>query len=135
MHFDLQNNCLSGAKIIIMLDYSKLFSVFNFLFLFMFLLVGTLLCVSPFFPLRLPCGGAVLHKVKTLQQWVSMRMLFHCDFYAFLANLGDYDRAGLCGEGCCAVDGGGGAEGLAIYAIEADLLVVVETGDVDETTG
>ena len=38
--------------------------------LFMFLLVGTLLYVSPFFPLRLPCGGgAVLHKVKTLQQW------------------------------------------------------------------
>ena len=31
--------------------------------------VGTLLYVSPFFPLRLPCGGAVLHKVKTLQQW------------------------------------------------------------------
>ena len=64
-----------------------------------------------------------------------LRMLFHCDFYVFLANLGDYDRAGLCGEGCCAVDGGGRAEGLAIYAIEADLLVVVEAGDVDETTG
>ena len=64
-----------------------------------------------------------------------MRMLFHCDFYAFLANLGDYDRSGLCGEGCCAVDGGGGAEGLAINAIEADCLVVVETGDGDETTG
>ena len=64
-----------------------------------------------------------------------MRMLFHCDFNAFLANFGDYDRAGLCGEGCWAVDGGGGAEGLAIYAIEADLLVVVETGDADETTG
>ena len=63
-----------------------------------------------------------------------MRMLFHCDFYAFLANLGDYDRAGLSGEGCCAVDGGGGAEGFAIYAIEADLLVVVETGDVDEAS-
>ena len=29
-----------------------------------FLLVGTLLNVSPFFPLRLPCGGAVLHKSK-----------------------------------------------------------------------
>ena len=64
-----------------------------------------------------------------------MRRLFHCDFYAFLANLGDYDRAGLCGEGCCAAHGGGGAEGFAIYAIEADLLVVVEAGDVDETTG
>ena len=63
-----------------------------------------------------------------------MRILFHCDFYVFLANLDDYDRAGLSGEGCCAVDGGGGAEGLAIYAIEADLLVVVEAGDVDETT-
>ena len=61
--------------------------------------------------------------------------LFHCDFNVFLANLGDYDRAGLCGEGCCAVEGGGGAEGLAIDAIEADLLVVVETGDVYETTG
>ena len=66
---------------------------------------------------------------------ISFRMLFHGDFYVFLTNLGDNDRAGLCGEGCCAVDGGGGAEGLAIDAIEADLLVVVETGDVDETTG
>ena len=71
-----------------------------------------------------------------------MRMLFHCDFNVFLANLGDYDRAGLCGEGCRAVDGGGGAahglcaaESLAVDAIEADLLVVVETRDVDETTG
>ena len=64
-----------------------------------------------------------------------LRMLFHCDFYVFLANLGDYDRAGLCGEGCSAVEGGGGAEGLAIDAIEADLLVVVETGDSDETIG
>ena len=62
-------------------------------------------------------------------------MLFHGEFYVFLANLGDYDRAGLCGEGCCAVDGGGGAEGLAVNAIEANLLVVVETGNVDETTG
>ena len=64
-----------------------------------------------------------------------MRMLFHCDFSVFLANLGDYDRAGLCCEGCCAIDGGGGAEDLAIDAIEADCLVVVKTGDVDETTG
>ena len=61
--------------------------------------------------------------------------LFHCDFNVFLANLGDYDSAGLCGEGCCAVDGGSGAEGFAIYAIEADCLVVVETGDSDETIG
>ena len=64
-----------------------------------------------------------------------MRILFHCDFYTFLANLGYYDRAGLCSEGCCAVDGGGGAEGLAVNTIEADCLVVVEAGDVDETTG
>ena len=64
-----------------------------------------------------------------------MRMLFHCDFNVFLANLGDYDRAGLRGEGCYAVDGGGGAEGFAIDAIEANLLVVVETGDSDETSG
>ena len=64
-----------------------------------------------------------------------MRILFHCDFYVFLANLGDNDRVGLCGEGCCAVDGGSGAEGLAIYAIEDDILVIVETGDVDKTTG
>ena len=62
-------------------------------------------------------------------------MLFHCDFYTLFTNSGYYDRAGLRGEGCCAVDGGGGAEGLAIDAIEADCLVVVETGDVDETTG
>ena len=73
--------------------------------------------------------------VRPYSGWVSMRILFHCDFYVFLANLGDYDRAGLSGEGCCAVDGGGGAKGFAINAIEADLLVVVETGDVDETTG
>ena len=52
---------------------------------FMFLLVGTLLYVSPFFPLRLPCGGAVLHKVKTLQRMgiyadvISLRFLcFPC---------------------------------------------------------
>ena len=64
-----------------------------------------------------------------------MRMLFHCDFNIFLANLGYYDRAALGSEGCCAVDGGGGAEGLAIDAIEADCLVVVETGDVDEAVG
>ena len=64
-----------------------------------------------------------------------MRMLFHCDFYTFLANFGNDDRTGLCGEGCCAVDGCGGAEGLTIDAIEADLLIVVETGDVYETTG
>ena len=62
-------------------------------------------------------------------------MLFHCDFYTFLANLGDYDRAAFCGEGCCAVDGGGGAQGLAIDAIEADCPVVVAAGDVDEATG
>ena len=66
---------------------------------------------------------------------ISLRMLFHCDFYAFLTNLGDNDSAGLCGEGRCAVDGGDAAEGLAIDAMEADLLVVVETGDGDETTG
>ena len=34
-----------------------------------------------------------------------------------------------------AVDGGDGAEHLAIDAIETDLLVVVETGDVDKATG
>ena len=78
--------------------------------------------------------GTLLY-VRPYSGWVSLRMLFHCDFYAFLANLGDNDRAGLCGEGCCAVDGGGDAEGLAIDAIEADLLIVVETGDVDKTTG
>ena len=66
---------------------------------------------------------------------ISLRMLFHCDFYVFLTNLGDNNRAGLYGERCCAVDGGGGAEHLAIDAIEAELLVVVETGDVDKTTG
>ena len=58
--------------------------------------------------------------------------LFHCDFYAFLANLDYYDRAGFCGEGCCAVDGGGRAESLSVKSIEDDCLVVVETGDVDE---
>ena len=78
--------------------------------------------------------GTLLY-VRPYSGWVSLRMLFHCDFYTFLANLGYYDRAGLCSEGCCAVDGGGGAEGLAVNTIEADCLVVVEAGDVDETTG
>ena len=85
--------------------------------------------LSPMIPGLRNGRGRDAHAPKAL------RMLFHCDFYAFLTNLGDNDRAGLCGEGCCAVDGGDGAEGLAIDAIEADLLVVVETGDVDETTG
>ena len=64
-----------------------------------------------------------------------MRMLFDCDYYALLANLGDDNRAGLCGEGCGAVAGGGGAEDLAVDAIEADLLVVAKTGDGDEAAG
>ena len=45
----------------------------------MFLLVGTLLYVSPF-PLRLPCGGAVLHKVKTLQRMGLRRCYFTAIF-------------------------------------------------------
>ena len=85
--------------------------------------------LSPMIPGLRNGRGRDAHAPKAL------RMLFHCDFYAFLTNLGDNDRAGLYGEGCCAVDGSDGAEGLAIDAIEADLLVVVETGDVDETTG
>ena len=64
-----------------------------------------------------------------------MRMLFHCDFNAFLANFGDYDRAALSCEGGCAVDGGGGAEGLAVGGEEVNLFIGVKTGDVDETTG
>ena len=64
-----------------------------------------------------------------------MRMLFHCDFNIFLANLGDYDRAALGSESGGAAHGLCAAEGFAIDAIEADLLVVVEAGDVDETTG
>ena len=61
--------------------------------------------------------------------------LFHRNLNTFLPNLRHNHRAALSREGCCAVDGGGGAEGLAIYAIEADCLVVVKTGDVYETIG
>ena len=64
-----------------------------------------------------------------------MRMLFHCDFNAFLANLCDNDRAALGSESGGAAHGLCAAESLAVDAIEADLLVVVETGDVDETVG
>ena len=85
--------------------------------------------LSPMIPGLHNGRGRDAHATKAL------RMLFLCDIYVFLTNLGDNNRAGLCGEGCCAVDGGGGADHLAINAIEADLLVVVETGDVDKTTG
>ena len=80
-----------------------------------------------FFPTHIPAtrSGVGVLLFFFYSSGVSMRMLFYCDFYAFLANLGDYDRAGLSGEGCCAVDGSGRAEGLAIDAIEADRLVVV----------
>ena len=62
-------------------------------------------------------------------------MLFHCDFYVFLANLGDYDRAGLSGEGCCAAHGLCAAESLSIGGEEVNLFIGVETGDGDEAVG
>ena len=74
--------------------------------------------LSPMIPGLRNGRGRDAHAPKAL------RMLFHCDFYVFLTNLGDNDRAFL-----------GRERNVAIYAVEADLLVVVETGDGDETTG
>ena len=62
-------------------------------------------------------------------------MLFHCDFYTLLANPGDYDCALLGRERNVAIYWFCSAESLSVKSIEDDCLVVVETGDVDETTG
>ena len=61
--------------------------------------------------------------------------LFHCDFYTLLANPGDYDCALLGRERNVAIYWFCSAESLTVKSIEVDCLVVVETGDVDETTG
>ena len=67
---------------------------------------------------------------------ISLRMLFHCDFYVFLTNLDDNNRAFLGGERNVAIYSFCSAESLTVKSIEADCLdVVVETGDVDKTTG
>ena len=85
--------------------------------------------LSPMIPGLRNGRGRDAHAPKAL------RMLFHCDFYVFLTNLGDNDRAFLGRERNVAIYWFCRAEHLAIDAIEADLLVVVETEDVDKTTG
>lgn len=60
-------------------------------------------------------------------------MLFHCDFYAFLANPDYYDCL-LGREQNVAIYWFCSAESLSVKSIEADCLVVVETGDVDEVS-
>ena len=62
-------------------------------------------------------------------------LLFHCDFYTLLTNPGYYDGALLGRERNVAIYRFCSAESLSVKSIEADCLVVVETGDVDETTG
>ena len=61
-------------------------------------------------------------------------MLFHCDFYTLLANPGYYDGALLGRERNVAIYWFCSAESLSVKSIEADCLVVVETGDVDDVS-
>ena len=60
--------------------------------------------------------------------------LLHCDFYTLLANPGYYDCALLGRERNVAIYWFCSAESLSVKSIEADCLVVVETGDVDEAS-
>ena len=60
--------------------------------------------------------------------------LFHCDFYTLLANPGDYDCALLGRERNVAIYWFCSAESLSVKSIEADCIVGVETGDVDEAS-
>ena len=62
-------------------------------------------------------------------------LLFHCYFYTLLTNPGYYDGALLGRERNVAIYWFCSAESLSVKSIEADCLVVVETGDGDETTG
>ena len=59
-------------------------------------------------------------------------LLFHCYFYTLLTNPGYYDGALLGRERNVAIYWFCSAESLSVKSIEADCLVVVETGDVDE---
>ena len=59
-------------------------------------------------------------------------VLFYCYIHTVFAYLGYNDSALLCGEGCCAVDGGCSAKSFAVNAIEVNSLVVVETRDINE---
>ena len=93
---------------------------------------GTLPCVSPLSSLRLPWGGAVSHKVKSLRRMGIHALLFHCYFYTLIANPGYYDDALLGRERNVAIYWFCHAESLSVKSIEADCLVVVETGNVDE---
>ena len=61
-------------------------------------------------------------------------LLFHCDFYTLLTNPGYYDGALLGRERNVAIYWFCSAESLSVKSIEADCLVVVETGDGDETS-
>ena len=61
-------------------------------------------------------------------------MLFHCDFYALFINPGYYDGASLGREQNVAIYWFCSAKSLTVKSIEADCLVGVETGDVDEAS-
>ena len=61
-------------------------------------------------------------------------LLFRCDFYTLLTNPGYYDGALLGRERNVAIYWFCSAESLSVKSIEADCLVVVETGDVDEAS-
>ena len=61
-------------------------------------------------------------------------MLFHCDFYVFLANLRNDNSAARGRECSSAVSCCGIAEGSAINSEEVNSLVSVKTGEVDETS-
>ena len=61
-------------------------------------------------------------------------LLFRCDFYTLLTNPGYYDGALLGRERNVAIYWFCSAESLSIKSIEADCIVGVETGDVDEAS-
>ena len=61
-------------------------------------------------------------------------LLFHCYFYTLIANPGYYDGALLGRERNVAIYLFLSGESLAVKSIEADCLVVVETGDVDKAS-
>ena len=80
-------------------------------------------------------GAALSCRFGRLCPPVVCAVLLNCYLDALISNLGYNDGAGLYGEGCCAVNGCGGTESLAVKSIEADHLVVVEAGDGDEAAG
>ena len=61
-------------------------------------------------------------------------LLFRCDFYTLLTNPGYYDGALLGRERNVAIYWFCSAESFSVKSIEADCIVGVETGDVDEAS-